>query len=379
MKKIFYTLIAAILSFTAISQTSISTVGLKGSGTAGKIAMFSASKTLTNSVITQTVNNIGVNDITPIAAFSVKSYTNYPVFSVQAYSVQENTNPLIKAYKSDDTELFRIHSDDKSNLFIGYLSGNTNSLSVSTGYDNTGLGYGTLSLNTTGRFNTALGSQSLNNNTTGQLNTSVGFGALLSNTTGSFNEAFGYQALQSNTTGTDNSAFGYLALNKNTTAMLNSAFGHNALTENTTGTKNSAFGANSLSFVTTGNFNTAVGQGALYLSATGSQNCAFGLGALTNNNGDGNVSIGFQSGYYETGSNKLFIDNQPRGGEADARIKALIYGVFNSNPDNQNVRINAILNLPARSTPGSPDTGDVYSDGTHIYCYLGGSWKQLDN
>lgn len=51
----------------------------------------------------------------------------------------------------------------------------------------------------------------------------------------------------------------------------------------------------------------------------------------------------------------------------------------------------ASLDLPASATtkaslrirtgvaPTSPNVGDIYSDGTHIYCYLGGAWKQLDN
>jgi hypothetical protein len=42
----------------------------------------------------------------------------------------------------------------------------------------------------------------------------------------------------------------------------------------------------------------------------------------------GNVAIGANAGYYETGSSKLFIDNDPRVDEADGRAKALVYGIF---------------------------------------------------
>lgn len=36
------------------------------------------------------------------------------------------------------------------------------------------------------------------------------------------------------------------------------------------------------------------------------------------------------------------------------------------------------MNIPTGIAPSSPSTGDIYSDGTHVYCYLDGIWKQLD-
>jgi hypothetical protein len=63
----------------------------------------------------------------------------------------------------------------------------------------------------------------------------------------------------------------------------------------------------------------------------------------SNVNGSGNVGIGALAGYYETGSNKLFIDNAPRASEADARVKALIYGVFDAAVANQFLTINGNL------------------------------------
>lgn len=56
--------------------------------------------------------------------------------------------------------------------------------------------------------------------------------------------------------------------------------------------------------------------------------------------GSSNVFLGYNSGYYETGSNTLMIDNAPRTNAADARIKALIYGGFDASPINQYVTIN---------------------------------------
>ena len=38
----------------------------------------------------------------------------------------------------------------------------------------------------------------------------------------------------------------------------------------------------------------------------------------------------------------------------------------------------ATMNIPTGTVPTNPVTGDVYSDGTHVYCYLASTWKQLD-
>lgn len=213
--------------------------------------------------------------------------------------------------------------------------------SITSGTNNTSVGFASQKYTTTGQFNTSVGSTALQNNTTGQVNTAFGFGTLLSNTTGSFNEAFGYQALQSNTTGTDNAAFGYLALQNNTTAMLNSAFGHSASQGNTTGTKNTSFGAYALTVNSTGSFNTGIGQNALASLSSGDGNTSIGLNSLySNTTGSNNVALGFAAGFYETGSNKLFIDNAFRNNEADGRAKALVYGVFDSSPSNQYFTVN---------------------------------------
>ena len=45
------------------------------------------------------------------------------------------------------------------------------------------------------------------------------------------------------------------------------------------------------------------------------------------------------------------------------------------------VNIRDVLNLtPMSDAPSSPGNGDLYVDtDNHIYCYLNGVWKQLDN
>ncbi len=175
--------------------------------------------------------------------------------------------------------------------------------------------------------NTATGDSALRANTTGYYNSAVGVDALLSNTTGYYNSAVGVSALRSNTTGYSNSAVGAGALRSNTTGFNNVAVGVSALRSNTTGYSNSAVGVSALLSNTTGFNNVAVGVNAL----------------LSNTTGFNNVALGFDAAYYETGSNKLFIDNQTRANEADARIKALIYGVFDAAVINQFVLVNGAI------------------------------------
>ena len=110
------------------------------------------------------------------------------------------------------------------NVFIGYLSGYSNT----TGYNNVANGSGALYYNTTGYNNTANGSNALYYNTTGIHNVANGSYALCDNTTGNSNTANGFQALYSNTTGCYNTAIGYSAFLNGTNFYNSTAIGHNA-------------------------------------------------------------------------------------------------------------------------------------------------------
>jgi len=140
----------------------------------------------------------------------------------------------------------------------------------------------------------------------------------------------------------------------------------------TTGSYNTLIGASSGAAITTGGSNTAIGRSSLYRVTTTSNNVAIGMNALeqstgasnmtcigrssggTSVSGTGCVFLGYQSGYYETGSNKLFIDNQSRTNEEDARVKALIYGGFDASTANQFLNINGTLQaLSYKSSDGS--------------------------
>jgi len=99
--------------------------------------------------------------------------------------------------------------------------------SATTGSFNTGVGAGTLALNS-GDENTATGTAALCLNTTGFQNTASGVRALLNNTDGAANVAMGVSALLNNTSGFQNTAIGFQALDSNTTGNQNTAIGLNA-------------------------------------------------------------------------------------------------------------------------------------------------------
>jgi hypothetical protein len=200
-------------------------------------------------------------------------------------------------------------------------------------------------------------------------NEAWGEGVLVNTTTGKFNTGIGGNALASNIQGNNNTACGYMTLSSNTSGSNNTASGYMTLSSNTSGSNNTAFGHRSLSNNTTGNNNTAIGTGSLAQNISGS----------------GNVAIGFNAGYYENGSNKLFITNTA-GTSADA----LIYGEFDTKRLYVNGSVNIMQTLmisgnapltlvsvpPTSSSFGVP--GTVAYNSTHMFiCIANNSWKRI--
>jgi len=180
----------------------------------------------------------------------------------------------------------------------GYPGGSTAEgqealLSLTTGVQNTAVGFLSLKTDTTGSYNTAIGSGTLRwNNADG--NTATGTFALLNNTNGFLNTANGALALFSNTIGIGNTAVGYYALFSNIRGGGNTAFGCGAL-EGNTGNSNTAIGVRALERNTTGDVNTAIGAYALQRNEGGDSN---------------NVALGyFAGGNVVNGINDIFIGN----------------------------------------------------------------------
>ena len=167
-------------------------------------------------------------------------------------------------------------------------------------------------------------------------------------TTGNYNSFIGYSAGRANTTGHRNSIIGAYAGYDNTTGYYNNFIGYYAGRTNTTGYRN--------------NF---IGHAAGYANTTGYRNNFIGYYAgRSNTTGYRNNFIGYSAGYYETGSNKLFIDNQARANEADGRIKALIYGIFDAATANQRLRINGRLGVT--ETPEYADNAAAVTGGLSV-------------
>lgn len=240
------------------------------------------------------------------------------------------------------------------------------------------IGYIALSSDTTGYENLAIGNQSLRDNVSGNNNIAIGYLAMRTGTSPDQNICIGYRAgyaMESNS----NIAIGSQS-QEATSGNCNISIGGGALRYNT-GYDNCAFGSGSLPANTSGYANCGFGTDTLYSNIGGNRNVGVGhQSGYTNISGVLNVFIGYQAGYYETGSNKLFIDNTARASEADARIKALVYGIFDADPVNQLLTINGVLKLTPLAAPPSGAEGMVYMDTDHhLYVYNASTWVQLDN
>ena len=154
-------------------------------------------------------------------------------------------------------------------------------------------------------------------------------------------------------------AIGMDALGKATSAVHCTAVGHKALGNITSDS---------------GSSNTAVGDQALNTLAVKNANTALGFQAGFTTQEAFGIYLGWRAGYYETAANKLFIDNAGRTNEADGRVKALIYGVFDAATANQSVLVNgyftareALKSLERSSDPTEPSEGQMIiwmSDGS---------------
>ncbi|HRH66776.1 MAG TPA: tail fiber domain-containing protein [Bacteroidia bacterium] len=267
--------------------------------------------------------NIGINQAVPAGKLHVKGSADVSQLIVDANSTQGNSNPLIKLRNSAGTDLMWIHSDDTSNLFVGYQAGSVNN-KTGGGISNTFVGRGSGKSNTTGYYNTAFGYRALYSSTTALVNTAFGYEALFSNTTGASNIAFGPGALWSNLTGGLNVAIGNGALRLSTTSTLNVAIGSNAMYWHTNGDRNIAIGSEALYFDTAGYNNIAIGISSLVFNRTGHNNTALGTYSLYSNvSGNFNMAIGKDALYYNTtGQNNTAV--------GDGSMQSNVSGNYNT-------------------------------------------------
>ena len=191
-----------------------------------------------------------------------------------------------------------------------------------------------------GNSNTLMGYEAGLNNDDGYANTFIGSSAGHSNLNGSFNVFLGNSAGDFNTGGDYNTFIGVNAGRANAIGDKNTFIGSEAGNDNTEGEFNVFLGNGAGYDSTTGDFNVFLGTQAGRQNMTENNNTYVGSWAGYVSNGDSNVMLGYSAGFWETGSNKLFIDNQARANEADGRVKALIYGVFNATALSQQITFN---------------------------------------
>jgi len=230
--------------------------------------------------------------------------------------------------------------------------------------------------------------------TSATYNLSLGALALHDVQSGSSNFALGPGTLQYNISGSNNTAIGPQALNYLRDSNNNIAIGFNAcLTEH--GWGNVAIGYSSMGGGGgVGDYN--VGIGGYTIPLPGTKNVAIGLGAGQSingqnyntfigvyagvtNTGDASVMIGYNAGYNETGSNKLYIANS-------STATPLIYGEFDTVrvgigivataklhlPASDGGASNAPLKFTAGTLLGTPEVGamEFVDDGTNGHLYI---------
>jgi hypothetical protein len=318
-------------------------------------------------------------------------------------------------------DALRLNTSGYRNVSIGSYTLDANT----TGYQNLAIGLAALTANVDGYNNIAIGTSALSTNTggggtSGSLNMAVGTSALQSCSTGSYNVAVGVEALVSLTTGISCFGLGYRAgyrvqtgnalaigtrsLYTATAGGYNTAVGNNAL-YTVTGERNCAVGYDTMRLATTAIYNTATGTGCLYNLTTGDYNTGVGayagqlqqtgsnntyLGYFAGRGGvavmsaSGGVYLGYCAGYYEQASNTLFIDNATRASEADGRVKALVYGIFNAATTSQQIRFNAnteVFNEGASYLDIVADTDNDAADTDALLRFgidgITGAWTQV--
>jgi hypothetical protein len=199
---------------------------------------------------------------------------------------------------------------------------------------------------TTGIQNIAIGKDAGKYITTGGRNYCVGVNAGLSVTTGAYNLLIGELSGYLITTGGGNVFVGHATGPGGATPCdYNSALGTGCLGALTTGYANSAYGYLALGSLTSGGYNVGIGTEALFATVTGNGNTAIGFGAGLACTLHSSVFIGNKAGEFETGAYVLFIDSITRASEADARVKALVYGIFDTLTASQHLYFNANVHV----------------------------------
>lgn len=292
-----------------------------------------------------------------------------PFYAIVSVANNWTANQTFTGAGGITVDNIQIWSNYLTNTFIGRNSG-ANNVSAPTSHNgdgNTFIGDSAGQHNTSGFAQTFVGGSAGNAQTTGDSNTYIGYQSGIQGTVANANVGVGVDTLFTNVSGQDLTAVGhhtalgvtFTATNGQSTyvgaeankvgvgAVGSTIMGYRAgYNVNASALGTSMFGYLSGFANTSGNQNSYFGQETGTTGTTASNNTFIGYRAgFSNVAGNGCVFIGNQAGFYETNSNTLLIDNTSRASAADARVKALIYGVFDALVANQSLTINGALNV----------------------------------
>ena len=286
---------------------------------------------------TLTVDSISINDAKITSSTGTIDFDNENI-SVGGNLILSAGYVESKAYYYINGSKFI--SAPSTNMFIGLGAGNTNS----TGVDNCYIGYGAGYSGNTNSYCIAIGYQAGYFNTVNS-NFFIGYQAGVYTDDGAYNVMMGYRAGFYNVHSSYNVCLGYEA-GFHSTGGSNVFIGFSTGWTCGTGAYNVCLGYSSGYYISTGGANIAIGHISGLGLSTGWYNTCIGFGTgYSCTAGSYNTFLGNEAGFYETGDNKLFIDYIRRGGEADARIKALIYGIFATATSDQFLAVNALLQV----------------------------------
>ncbi len=238
-------------------------------------------------------------------------------------------------------DTLRSNISGSANTAMGYQALYTNNGSTNSAFgyrslyansQGTGdIAFGSRSLysNINSNYNTALGASSLQSNTTGLGNLAVGTDSLSQNTNGSLNTAIGASALRANVSGNENLAVGYQTLFSKHSSHYNTAIGYQSQYYLTNDPHNTSLGYQALLGSRHGNGNTAIGPGAMSSMSNGSYNVAIGFNAgkravALSSLASNGVHIGYNSGYYDSGDNNIFLGHNTGNGSITGSNNILI-------------------------------------------------------
>ncbi len=217
-------------------------------------------------------------------------------------------------------------------------------------------------------------------------------------TTGFANTGIGDTAAAHVTGGASVTAVGFEALGYATTGDASTAVGAQAGRAQFAGGANNYFGVSSGYSNQNGQYNSGFGNGTLYINNGHSRNSAFGYQSCVQVNGDGNVCLGHEAGYNQTGatSNKLWIANIDTGIGSNLITGDFSTGQVGINIDPTSLNTSAAFQIA--STTGSfvppvmtttqqnaistPLEGsEIHNSTTHKHSiYDGTAWRQyVDN